>query len=164
MLKPQPLISFWNGSSQTLRSYLNMDKRVYGMFGTNYKDGFDTYFMQFKTGKDGVNDTSIYLSLDQLHGRITPILVENKKILLLDFWEFREEQVLPFLKCLETSIDYHLSHTPTHNENNQTALMLVGTKVSIGGSLLSKDGQDYQIAYDKIVANMPPPLMEINLD
>jgi len=163
MLKTQPSISFWNGSAKTINSYLNMEKRVYGMFGTNYTDGIETYFMQFKTGKDGVNDTATFLNFQQLHGRITPIIIDGNKKLLLDFWEFNEQQVWPFLLCLEKSIVYYLSFSQ-RSENRQTSELLRGSKVSIGGTILLRDGQDYQIANRHTSDNRLPPLTQIYLD
>ena len=162
MEKPQTLISFWNGSSQKLHSYLNMEKRVYGMFGTNYEDRIGTYLLQFKMGKDGVNDTHDYLNFNKLHGRITPVLVNETKTMLLDFWEFSEDQVLPFLTALEQSIYYYVNSTPESDENYKTSQLLAGAKVSIGGNVLLKDGEEYIIAKDLLSSNLPP-LMEIYL-
>ncbi|BBM82316.1 hypothetical protein [Candidatus Uabimicrobium amorphum] len=163
MNKPQPLISFWDGSSRTLRAYLNMEKRMYGMFGTNYTGDVETYLMQFKIGKDGVNDTADYLNFNKLHGRITPTLIDNKKTLLLDFWEFNEDEVKPFLVALEQSVHYYLQFAPVDDENHKTSQLLMGAKVSIGGKILSKNGQDYTIAQDILSKDIVPPLMEMYL-
>lgn len=129
------------------------------MFGTSYRNSPGAYWMEFKTGKDGVNDTPAYLNFNQLYGRMTPRLLDGKKVILLDLWDFYEEEARAFGAALENCIIYYLCTQPSTQENYKTSWFLKGALVNARGKpLLNENGGLYQIAGTFTITRDSPQL------